>query len=128
MGLITRRPFLGWGFGTFESAFPTVQSADIESHYDHAHNDWLEWTTDGGITTLLAALTLAVLALRRGDTASRAVLVAVALHAVWDFSLRIPAAALATAATMGLGYAAFNATGASRSKASGGSWTRTGAP
>jgi O-antigen ligase len=109
MALIAARPVLGWGFGTFESAFPTVQSADVELHYDHAHNDWLEWTTEGGVPALLAALTLLGLALRRGDIASRAALVAVALHGVWDFSLRIPAAAVATAATAGLAYSAYEA-------------------
>ena len=114
MGLVSARPVLGWGFGTFESAFPTVQSADIDMHYDHAHNDWLEWTTEGGVVALLAGLTLLALALRRGDIAGRAALVAVALHGVWDFSLRIPAAAVATAATMGLAYSAYAAT-ASRS-------------
>jgi O-antigen ligase len=107
--LVAARPVLGWGFGTFESAYPTVQSANIDMHYDHAHNDWLEWTTEGGVLALTAALTLLVLALRRGDIASRAALVAVALHGVWDFSLRIPAAAVATAATAGLAYSAYTA-------------------
>jgi O-antigen ligase len=36
--LVASRPVLGWGFGTFESAYPTVQSANIDMHYDHAHN------------------------------------------------------------------------------------------
>ena len=111
---VTARPRLGWGFGTFESAFPTVQSADIDVHFDHAHNDWLEWTTEGGVITLLAAMTLLALALRRSDTASRAALVAVAVHAVLDFSLRIPAVAVATAGTMGLGYSAYAAATNSR--------------
>ena len=112
--LIADRPLLGWGLGTFETAFPTVQSADIDVHYDHAHNDWLEWTTEGGMVTLLAAAALFALALRRGDTASRAALVAVSVHAVWDFSLRIPAVAVAAAAAMGVGYSAYAAATTSR--------------
>jgi O-antigen ligase len=63
--LIAARPILGWGFGTFESAFPSVQSADIDVHYDHAHNDWVEWTVEGGMVALLAALALLALSLRR---------------------------------------------------------------
>jgi len=116
--LVVARPVLGWGFGTFDSAFPTVQSADIDVHYDHAHNDWVEWTTEGGGLAFLAAMSLLAFALRRGDTASKAALVAVAMHAVWDFSLRIPAAAVATAATMGFGYAAYAAATAARAEAS----------
>jgi len=114
--LVAARPVLGWGFGTFDSAFPTVQSADIDVHYDHAHNDWLEWLTEGGALAFLAAVALFALALRRGHTASRAALVAVGLHAMWDFSLRIPAVAVATAATMGLGYSAYAAATSSRAE------------
>jgi len=112
--LVADRPLLGWGFGTFESAFPSVQSADIDVHYDHAHNDWLEWTTDGGTLALIAALALLGLALRHGDTPSRAALAAVACHVLWDFSLRIPAVAVASAAAMGLGYSAYAAAMTSR--------------
>ena len=112
--LVAARPLLGWGFGTFESAFPTVQSADIDMRYDHAHNDWLEWIIEGGLLSLVAALALFGFALRWGDTATRAALVAVALHAVWDFSLRIPAAAVATAAIMGLAYSSHGAAAATR--------------
>jgi hypothetical protein len=116
--LVVARPLFGWGFGTFDSAFPAVQSADIDVHYDHAHNDWVEWTTEGGAVALLAALSLFVLAVRRGDIASKAALVAVGMHAVWDFSLRIPAVAVTTAAAMGLGYATYTAATAEREEAS----------
>jgi O-antigen ligase len=116
--LVAARPVLGWGFGTFENAYPTVQSADINLRYDHAHNDWIEWTTEGGLLALLGGLILLAFALRHGDTASRAALAAVALHEVWDFSLRIPAAAVATAMTMGLAYSAYTAATASRAKMS----------
>lgn len=116
--LVADRPILGWGLGTFEKAFPVVQSADIDVHYDHAHNDWLEWTIEGGALVLIAALWLLFTALKRGDAASRAAIAAVALHAVWDFSLRIPAVAAATAATFGVGYAAYAAAMTSRAETS----------
>jgi spore germination protein YaaH len=69
------------------------------------------------VLALLAAAALLALALRRGDTASRAAMVAVALHAGWDFSLRIPAMAVAAAATMGLGYSVYAAAATSRTDA-----------
>jgi len=119
MGLITARPILGWGYGTFESAFPMVQSAAIDLLYDHAHNDWVEWTTEGGVLTLGAAVAMLVLSLRgfrRNDgpassssgfdfafsVACRAAIVAVAVHGLWDFSLRIPAVAAVCAVVMGV--------------------------
>jgi len=115
LGLVQSRPFLGWGFGTFESAFPTVQSAGIDLHFDHAHNDWLEWTSEGGLICLTAAIALLGAALRNArcitfatgvgeplQVACGAAIAAVALHAAWDFSLRIPAMAAIGAALMGL--------------------------
>jgi spore germination protein YaaH/O-antigen ligase len=123
--LVAARPVLGWGFGTFESAFPTVQSADVDVRYDHAHNDWIEWLTEGGVLAFVAAVTLLAMALRHGGVASRAALVAVGLHAVWDFSLRIPAVAVLTAATMGWGYAA-HAAGAASDARPGGTLRRVG--
>lgn len=113
MRLVAARPFLGWGFGTFESAFPTVQSADIDVRYDHAHNDWLEWGIEGGIPTLTIACALLVLAFasgrRQGENvntvvgvAARAAIVVVSMHALWDFSLRIPAIAVSTCVLLGL--------------------------
>ena len=114
MGLVAKRPAFGWGYGTFESIFPLVQSAHTDLHYSHAHSDWLEWTIEGGVPVLGAAIALLVLALRgtrstRRDTeiaatipvACRAAIVAVALHAAWDFSLRIPSVAAAAAAVVG---------------------------
>jgi O-antigen ligase len=117
LGLVTARPVFGWGLGTFERAFPTVQSAGIDVHYDHAHNDWVEWTTEGGILALLAATALLAFAFTRGGTASRAAVAAIALHAAWDFSLRIPAVAVAASAVVGLGIATYAAATSSRAAA-----------
>ena len=113
-GLVAERPLLGYGFGTFESVFPLAQSADIDVHFDHAHNDWLEWTTEGGTVALVLAIALLLVTLRatfgavksdvfgwRFRTASRGAIVVFALHAVWDFSLRIPAVAVMAAVLIG---------------------------
>jgi len=113
--LFRERPLLGWGFGTFDCAFPTVQSASIEMHYDHAHNDWLEWATEGGVLALGVAITLLGAALRNTSRsvretidaaafsiACRAAIAALAVHAVFDFSLRIPAVAVLGSALLGM--------------------------
>jgi O-antigen ligase len=118
MELVRERPMLGWGFGTFERAFPTVQSANIEMHYDHAHNDWLEWAIEGGVLALGVAITLLGVALRntwrtaRATTgaatfsiAFQAAIAALAVHAAFDFSLRIPAMAVMGSALMGMALA-----------------------
>jgi O-antigen ligase len=104
--LVEQRPLLGWGWGTFESAFPSVQSAGVDLTYDHAHNDWLEWLVEGGVLGLAVGGVLLGAGLRVGGVVVTAALTAVAIHAAWDFSLRIPAVATVCAATMGLGLAA----------------------
>jgi O-antigen ligase len=126
MGLLKQRPILGWGFGTFESAFPMVQSEGIDLHYDHAHNEWIEWTSEGGLLALSAAVGLLFVALRQKDrrtsevsrgnrdlvalhAAGCAAISAVASHALWDFSLRIPAVAVLTAATLGTAMGRYSA-------------------
>ena len=114
-GLVAGRPVLGWGLGTFESAFPTVQSADIEMRYDHAHSDWLEWATEGGVFALGVAITLLAVALSNTWRTARATsgaavipiaccaaIAAMAVHAAWDFSLRIPALAVMGSVLMGM--------------------------
>jgi O-antigen ligase len=126
LGLITARPVLGWGFGTFASAFPTVQSEGIDLLYDHAHNDWVEWTTEGGVVALALGAALLALALRgvrrhggQGfdaafSVACGAALTAVAVHAMWDFSLRIPAVAVTCAVVGGSALGSYATTTVAR--------------
>ncbi|GAB4347197.1 MAG: hypothetical protein Kow0089_24760 [Desulfobulbaceae bacterium] len=47
--LYKRFPLTGTGFGTFENAFPSVRTVPGDSLFDHAHNDYLELLTDGGL-------------------------------------------------------------------------------
>lgn len=55
-------PF-GSGFGTFVDVFPSVKTFSSFLIFDHAHNDYIELLTDGGIIgfTLAAWFVLAVL-------------------------------------------------------------------
>src|SRR5262245_26426019 len=89
--------------GTFEGTFPIVRSLDISLEYDHAHNDWLEWTVEGGGAALGLALALALVLLRRTHDIARAALTAVLFHALWDFSLRIPSIPVTAAVLAGTG-------------------------
>lgn len=102
LSLVRDRPLLGWGLGTFESAFPSVQSAQISLDYGHAHNDWLEWMVEGGAGALLSAIALLAFSWPGRAAAIQAGLAALALHALWDFSLRIPALAVLGALVVGI--------------------------
>ncbi|MFN2355839.1 MAG: O-antigen ligase family protein [Desulfopila sp.] len=92
----------GSGFGTFIDIFPSYRSFPGYHIFDHAHNDYLELLTDGGIIgfTLAAWFVLAVL--RHGWTMIRARrdqyavllgigaftgIVAMLMHSVTDFNM-----------------------------------------
>ncbi len=97
---------LGTGLGTFEPAFDLHRTPEIRGRWDHAHNDWLEGCTDGGLLVLAAVVGLATgCFLPRGDglrarppdrfvSILGAAAAAAALGCFVDFWMRIPAIAV----------------------------------
>lgn len=107
--LFLSRPLLGTGMGTFETAYPRYQTHYVGLIVNHAHNDYIELLSDGGIVA--AALGLAFLwilyrkglrNLRRARTALTRSLYAGAIvactgllaHELVDFNLHIPSNAI----------------------------------
>jgi len=104
--LIETYALTGSGGGSFQSAFLAHQSPQLKGLYDHAHNEYAEFAIEHGLPGLAWVLVmgllhfghaLRLLALRR-NPATRAIglagamaLLAVALHALSDFILHIPA-------------------------------------
>jgi len=101
--------WVGTGLGTYESIFGRYQTDKLDSYYEHAHSDYLEFAAEigvpaavllfGGLWALLA--TVARAAVVSNDRGSRVLaagcagaLAAILLHAVTDFNLQIPANAL----------------------------------
>lgn len=120
LAAIAERPLLGYGHGTYQELFflahgPELGRAGI---YDHAHNDYLQAAAELGLVAA-GALWLAFLLpwglCLRGAIARRrrrlyplaasTAGVLVALHAVTDFSLLMPAVAMTVAAILGIGCA-----------------------
>uniref|UniRef100_UPI004057AFF8 O-antigen ligase family protein n=1 Tax=Candidatus Electronema sp. TaxID=2698783 RepID=UPI004057AFF8 len=58
--------FTGSGFGTFIEVFPGWKSFADSLIYDHAHNDYLELITDGGLIGFLLAAWFVLAVLRSG--------------------------------------------------------------
>jgi len=106
-GIIEDFPVLGSGFGTFVHIYPRYQTIDTGPLFvDHAHNDYIELLTDGGLVGgllvfwFLAALCIAGFrALRRRKNrvsiyltlGSFAGMVALGLHSFTDFNFYIGA-------------------------------------
>lgn len=117
LDLWTRFPVLGTGLGSFEEAFPLVQSSRTSGFsWAHAHNAPLELLATTGLLGLAMVLVafLATLSrltgihLRGYRTEDRATalaatgaLMAVTFHEMFDFGTTIPANALALAVIVG---------------------------
>lgn len=129
--LIRHHPWLGTGLGTFPIAFTAVQTTFLGQFVNHAHNDYLELTSDLGIPAALVLFTAILFVLVRdirtfllgegnferivalGCTGSIA---AMLLHAVADFNLYIPANALVFSTILGLGISAHQGFSQDRSR------------
>ena len=113
--MIPEYAVVGAGFGTFENAFDLHRPPEIKQRWDHAHNDWLQLTIEGGLLCTVGALLvlLGALGIRPdvpGATMGHSMLpvcliaaiLAIAIHSTVDFCLRIPANAVLLAVILGL--------------------------
>jgi O-antigen ligase len=107
--MLQQRLWTGWGAGAFEATFQPFVGAEIQSHYDHAHNDLLQFPIEFGVvgTGFLAAFVLlafyhAFQAMRQQESLFRSGmavgvligLLSLMIHSATDFNLQIPANAL----------------------------------
>jgi len=118
MKAIAGAPLVGNGFGAFEQYYPLFAENARTGTVHEASNDLLETLADLGLPAgfafiatpiLLAAMCFAGCVSRRRDrlypAIGFAVSVAVAVHALVEFSLQVPAIAVTYAALLGLGVA-----------------------
>lgn len=104
--LAFEKPWVGQGAGSYEFAFMSYSGIDFGGHFDHAHNDYLQfWIEYGliGILLLLAFLLLSIYfalkALWMRESLFRSglgfgvsmALVSIMIHSFFDFNLQIPA-------------------------------------
>jgi O-antigen ligase len=115
---IADNPWLGFGLGSFESAFRLYRDDTLPLWFHHAHNDYIEMAMDLGLpafSLLLFSFLLLVSCCAQGVWLRRrsavypsiglAATFLVAAHVSVDFSLHIPAIAATYAALLGLGVA-----------------------
>jgi O-antigen ligase len=86
LAIIRERPLTGWGLGTYIPIYPGFARNDDGSYVNRAHNDWLEWTAEGG---LLFSGSMAVVFFWSIRPAIRSVwgigVIALCLHAAFDY-------------------------------------------
>ncbi len=92
--MVRERPWFGFGLGTWETAYPAYALFDAGAVVNHAHNDWAEWATEGGIPFLLILASTMVLSFQ---PALRSICglgpIAVLMHSFVDFPMQTPAIA-----------------------------------
>jgi O-antigen ligase len=104
--MLIKRPFLGWGLGTFPIVYPEFRSFYTNFFVNQAHNDYLQLLVETGLAGFSIAVWFLVLVFRQAanklnnwtETASGAMTVAALLgcvgilvHSFLDFNLQIPA-------------------------------------
>ena len=84
--MIAARPWTGYGLGNFATVYPEFAQFDPGAVVEHAHNDWLEWATEGGWPYAAVWLLLALAATRPALRSIWGIGVpAVFLHALVDY-------------------------------------------
>lgn len=119
MSQVSSFPVFGAGQGAFEYSFPMFDTTMRPGTAAHAENQYAEILADTGILGLALILSVAAIVvasiwrLARGESGWKRAcahgcgfgLLAVAIHAVTDFGLRIPAVAVPAALLAGLAVA-----------------------
>lgn len=102
-------PVMGSGAGSFYSYFPQYKNSPTLLFFDHAHNDYLEFYIERGVSGMLLLAAIVLLSLRQGlfklfhshnslmaamgFTATMGIL-SILIHSLADFNLHIPANAV----------------------------------
>jgi O-antigen ligase len=102
LSMIRERPWTGFGMGTWAAAYPAYARFDNGLTANHAHNDWAEWTVEGGLPVLGLLGMLAVWSLPRTAQSLWSIgIPAVFAHSLVDYPLREPALAAVLFAMLG---------------------------
>jgi O-antigen ligase len=84
--MIAEHPWRGHGLGTFAAVYPAYATFDTGAIVDHAHNDWLEWASEGGLPFAAVWLTLALATVLPGLRSGWGIgVIAALLHALVDY-------------------------------------------
>jgi hypothetical protein len=103
MHMIAARPWFGFGLGTWPVVYPQYAIIDPGAFANRAHDDWLEWTADGGLPLGIAMATLFLWSLRPAFSSVWGLgVVAVFVHATADYPFSRPALAAWTMTVIAL--------------------------
>jgi len=89
--MIKERPLLGFGLGNWPTAYPGYAKFDDGNFANEAHNDWAQWTVEGGMPLLAMMLFIAGWAAIRGvKTAWGLGVPVIFIHCFVDYPIQRP--------------------------------------
>jgi O-antigen ligase len=87
--MIRDRPWMGFGLGTWSTAYPGYAHYDDGTFVNQAHNDWLQWAAEGGVPFVLIMLAVVALMVRPALRSLWGVgMLAVFVHCVVDYPMQ----------------------------------------
>ena len=90
--MIRARPGMGFGLGTWPTAYPAHAYYDDGLFANQAHNDWAQWAAEGGLPFFLLLLSVAIWSVRPAVNSLWGVgIVAIFLHCAVDYPVQRPA-------------------------------------
>jgi hypothetical protein len=90
--MIADHPYTGSGLGTWPTVYPRYAIVDPGTFANQAHDDWLQFTAEGGIPLGILLFTLLIWSLRPAFRSIWGIgLIAVFLHAFVDYPFSRPA-------------------------------------
>ena len=93
--MIRDRPLVGFGLGNWPTVYPGYATFDDDKYTNQAHNDWAQWTVEGGVPLLAMMLFLAAWAVRGGLRTGWGLGVPIVfLHCFVDYPIQRPGVAV----------------------------------
>jgi O-antigen ligase len=93
--MVRDNPLLGVGLGNWATAYPGYALFDDGLYANQAHNDWVQWTVEGGFPLLALMLWVACWGIPRGLSAGwGAGIAAIFLHCFVDYPIQRTGVAL----------------------------------
>jgi O-antigen ligase len=89
IAMVRDRPLTGFGLGTWPEAYPGYARFDDGTYVNQAHNDWIQWASEGGLLFLAAMLAIAAWSVGPAVRSLWGVgILSVWLHALIDYPMQ----------------------------------------